>query len=159
MKRSMTLRFGTLILAALVTACAPTVTVENKTTFPVRAIVTMPGGIRQVLSPSPGYSSSAEGSDSTGVYRVTVIPDSEWIEYARLKRKVLNESLANSERLTGPQLLEVVRQLKEVAEAMQRFEQAAGGSASCGGRLTEEVTFGLAEVVHSPDGNLLVICK
>ncbi len=159
MKRSKTLRSGMLILAALLTACAPVVTVENKTTFPVRAIVSMPGGIRQVLSPSPGYSSSAEGTESTGAYRVTVIADSEWIEYARLKRKVLNDALANSDQLSGPQLLEVIRQLKEVAEAMQRFEQAAGGGASCGGRLTEKVSMGLAEVVQTPDGQLVVTCK
>lgn len=140
----------------IVSACAPAVTVENGTSFPVRVIVAWSGG-RSVLSPSPGESSSVEVTQ--GAYRATAIPDAEWIEYARLTRKVLNDQLANADQLTGPQLLDVIRRLKEIALQMQQFENAAGSGASCGGRITEESGAGLVRVSADAGGKLVIACK
>jgi hypothetical protein len=88
-----------------------------------------------------------------------VIPDAEWIEYAKLTRKVLNDQLANADKLTGPQLLDVIHRLKEIAAQMQQFEQAAGSSASCGGRLTEDNSAGLVVVSTTDSGALVISCR
>lgn len=143
------------VVAALIAGCAPMITVQNNASFPVRVIVTN-SGRREVLSPSPGYSSTTEAAE--GAYRVTAIPDAEWIEYAKLTRQVLNEQLANADKLTGPQLLEVIRRLKEIAIQMQQYESAARSSASCGGKITSE-TDGYVEINTAPDGSLTVVCK
>ena len=87
-----------------------------------------------------------------------MIPDAEWIEYAKLTRKVLNDQLANSDNLTGPQLLEVIRRLKGIAQRMQQYEQAAGSAAVCGGRLAEDST-GLVVVSASDTGKLVISCR
>ena len=94
----------------------------------MRAIVASPGG-PEAVAPSPGESSSVEVEE--GTFTVTAIPDSDWIDYARTKRKVLNDMLANSENLTGEQLLAVVAQLKDIALRIKQFQDAAGKSASC----------------------------
>ncbi len=154
MKRITTLVIAFITLAWLA-GCGPTVSVSNKTGFAVRAIV-ISAGARSVLSPSPGESSTAEVQE--GPYKVVVIPDAEWLDYAKLKRKVLNDALANSDSLSGQQLLSVVAQLKDIAAKMQAFEQAAGSGASCGGRVSEDGG-GLAEVSQAADGKLVVVCK
>ena len=147
---------GLVICAALVVGCAPTVSVLNRTGFGVRAIV-VSRGARQVLSPSPGESSTAEVEE--GRFTVTVIPDAEWIEYAKLTRKYLNDQLANSDKLTGPQLLEVIRRLKDVAEKMSQYEATAAKGASCSGAITQEGGSGIAEISVGPNGALVVACK
>jgi hypothetical protein len=149
--------FLTLIISAtLLASCAPFVTVENRTSIPVRVIISG-SGKSNVVSPTPGESSTVEMNE--GTYKATVIPDAEWIEYAKLTRKVLNERLAESDKLTGPQLLDVIRRLKEVATRMQQFEQAAGSSASCGGRLTEDNSAGLVVVSTASNGTLAISCR
>lgn len=148
--------FVSLITAILLASCGPIITVENRTGFPVRVIVSS-GGKREVVSPSPGENSTVDASE--GTFQATVIPDAEWIEYAKLTRQVLNDQLANSDKLTGPQLLDVIRRLKEIAVKMQQYEQAAGGSATCGGRLTEEKSAGLVVVSTSSNGALVISCK
>ena len=145
-----------ILAAALLAGCAPTITVTNQTTFPVRAIGTSKG-TRNVLSPSPGESSIAEVSE--GPYRVTVIPDAEWIEYAKLTRKVLNDQLANADKLTGPQLLDVIARLKDIAQRMAQYEQAAGTSNSCGGNITEENGGALVVISQDAVGALVVSCR
>ncbi len=138
----------------LLAGCAPMITVQNDTSFPVRAIVRS-GKTTDVLSPSPGYSSTAEVTE--GPYRVTVVPDAEWVEYAKTTRAYLNDQLAHADQLTGPQLLEVIRRLKEIATAMQQFEQAGVG-ASCSGKITEEGG-GLVTVTLGANGALVVVCQ
>ena len=145
-----------IVTAILLASCAPYIVVENKTSFPVRVIVSG-GGKSEVVSPTPGESSSVDMNE--GTYKATVIPDAEWIEYAKLTRKVLNDQLANSDKLTGPQLLDVIRRLKEIAVRMQQYEQAAASSASCGGRLTEDNSAGLVVVSTSNSGALVISCK
>ena len=138
-------------------ACSPTVTVRNNTQIPVRAVVRS-GGTVQTVSPSPnGESSLAEVQN--GPYQVTVIPDAAWIEYARGVRAYLNQQIANSDNLTGPQLLEVIRRLKEIAARMQQFEQAAGKEGSCGGTLTDENSSAVATVSVGISGALVITCK
>lgn len=141
-------KFGIMLLIlttiVLLFGCGPTVSVNNTTKFPVRAVVST-GGRSEVLSPSPGESSSADVEE--GVYTVTVIPDQEWIDYAKSVRKYLNDQLANSGKLTGQQLLNVVQRLKDIAQQMAAFSKAASASgASCGGSLSQDKTDGLVEV-------------
>ncbi|HKZ55257.1 MAG TPA: hypothetical protein VJ123_07235 [Anaerolineales bacterium] len=144
-----------LILSGLITGCAPVVTVQNTTRIPVRAFV-WSGGRSEVLSPSPGESSSAEVSE--GPYRVSVVPDQEWIEYAKATRRYLNERLADSDHLTGQQLLDVIRRLKDIAQRIQQFENAAGTGSGCRGKVSSEGG-GLATISTSADGSLVVSCK
>jgi hypothetical protein len=148
---------GLIVAAGLIAGCGPTVTVGNQTGFPVRAIVAS-GGTRVVLSPSPGEHSTADVGE--GPYTVTVIPDAEWIEYAKLTRKVLNDQLANADKLTGPQLLDVIRRLKEIAAKMQAYERAAGSGSRCSGRVGgegKEAAF--VTVSQDAAGRLVVACK
>jgi hypothetical protein len=154
MKRLLLIVIGT-SLAALVAGCAPMVVVENQTAIPVRAIV-VASGQRTVVSPSPGESSWVETSE--GIYRVTVIPDAEWIEYAKLTRKYLNDQLANSDKLSGPQLLDVIRRLKDVAVRMQQFEGAADSTASCSGRISEDKS-AVVMISLAANGKLTVVCR
>ena len=134
--------------------CSPTVTVQNSTRFAVRVVVSS-GGQTEVLSPSPGESSAAEVSE--GPYRVTAIPDAEWITWAQLTRKDLNEQLANSDKLSGPQLLNVIQRLKTIAARMQEYEKAGLG-ASCGGTVTQD-SGGVATVSLGADGKIVASCK
>jgi hypothetical protein len=138
------------------TSCGgPTITVQNNTKFPVRVVVSS-GGKSQSLSPSPGESSSADADE--GPYRAYAVPDADWINYAKDVRKYLNDQLAHSDQLTGPQLLDVVRRLKDIAERMTQYEQAAGSGTGCSGSMTSDHD-GLVEVSTKSNGGLLVICK
>ena len=91
--------------AAGIAGCAPVLTVQNNSSIPVRVVVRGSGN-NQVLSPSPGESSSAE--EGEGAYSAYAIPDAEWIEYARLTRRYLGDQLANADNLTGAQRLKIV---------------------------------------------------
>ncbi len=144
-----------LLLILFVAGCGPAVVVENRTGFPVRAIVSSRGA-REVVSPSPGESSTVEVQ--AGAYTVVVLPDMEWIEYAKLTRKVLNDQLANADKLTGTQLLDVIRRLKDIATRMQQYEAAAGSSSKCTGRVQSEST-GIVTIAVGADGKLFVGCK
>jgi hypothetical protein len=146
---------GCLALAAMADSCAPVITVSNTTSFAVRAVVTS-GGHSQVLSPSPGESSSAEAVE--GPYRVTVIPDQEWLDHANATRKFLNDQLANADNLTGPQLLEVIRRLKEIALKIKQFEDTAGNGKGCGGNITQDGG-GTVTVSTAADGSIIAVCR
>jgi len=148
-----------LCAAILTVGCAPGVVIQNNAPFPVRAILVV-GGQSQVLSSSAGGSSYAEVG--SGSYQATVIPDAEWIEYARGTRQYLNDQLANSEALTGEQLLDVIRRLSDIAVAMDRFERAARssavGAASCSGKVSSESN-GSVTVTASEDGRVFIECR
>lgn len=143
----------------LLAGCAPGIVIQNSTSFPVRAIIRA-GGMSEVFSPSPGESSYAEVRE--GRYTATVIPDAEWIEYARATRQYLNDQLAHSDNLTGSQLLDVIRRLKDIATRMDQFERAAAssavGSASCPGAVSSEAD-GSVVVTTTDDGRILIDCK
>lgn len=141
--------------AIVLVGCGPTVTVRNETTIPIRAILMSNDG-SETFAPTPGESSSAEASE--GPYRVVAVPDADWVEYAKLTRKVLNEQLANSDNLSGPQLLDLVRRLKDVAAKMKQMEGAAGSTGACAGKLTQDSS-ALATVTVAADGRLVVSCK
>lgn len=139
-----------------VTSCGgPTITVENNAKFPVRVVVSS-GGQSQVLSPSPGESSAADASE--GPYRAYAVPDADWISYAKSTRKFLNDQLANSDQLTGPQLLNVVQRLKDIAAQMAQYDKAEGGGTGCSGTVSSEHD-GLVQVSVGADGSLAVACK
>ena len=142
-------------MTALVAGCGPIITVNNITKFPVRVVVSS-GGRSEVVSPSAGESSSVEVVE--GPYRVYVIPDDEWIAYAKATRQYLNDRLANSQSLTGPQLLDVIRRLKEIAARIQQYEQALGTGKGCAGSVTSDGG-GVVQVSTAADGGLVVSCK
>ncbi|RPI25242.1 MAG: hypothetical protein EHM70_20340 [Chloroflexota bacterium] len=146
------------VLALILVGCTPSVSAINQTSFPVRVVI-VSGKLREVLSPSPGESSTAEVGD--GAWTATVIPDAGWIEYAKAKRAYLNELIANSQNMTGQELLDTIQALKEIATQMAAFEEAARGTpgASCSGAITDEVGFGEVVISAAPDGTLLASCK
>ena len=144
-----------MVAAGLLTGCAPAVVVQNNSGFPVRAIVSS-GGRAEVLSPSPGESSVTEVSE--GAYGVYVVPDDEWIEYAKDTRKYLNDRLANPDSLTGEQLLDVIRRLKAVAVRIKQFESAAGTGSGCTGTVTGDGG-GVVEISTAANGALVATCK
>lgn len=144
--------------AALLAGCAPSITVQNNTAFPVRALITA-GGMRQMVFTSPGQASYPEVQ--TGPFTATVIPDSEWLEHARATRAYLNSQLANADSLTGEQLLEVIRRLKDIAARIDQFERAAAGrSASainCTGTVSDEQE-GVVVIKTDAGGQIVLDC-
>ena len=153
MKRNRWLAAG-VVAAVGIAGCAPVLTVQNDSPIPVRVMISASGN-RQVLSPSPGQSSSAEVGE--GAYSAYAIPDAEWIEYARLTRRFLNDQLADADRLTGEQLLEVIRRLKDIATRMQAYEGAAGSTGACNGTVSADEV-GLIRVAVGADGKLQLTC-
>jgi hypothetical protein len=144
------------LLAALALAgCSTGVTINNNAGVNVRVII-VAGEDRQVFSPTPGNSSFAETGE--GSHWATVVADREWIEYATATRRFLNEQLANSDNLSGQQLLTVIRRLKEIAQQMQQFEAAAGSTAQCAGSVSSEKA-GVVAVTLSPVGTLALACN
>jgi hypothetical protein len=146
---------GCLALAAMADSCVSGVTVSNQTSFEVRAVVSS-GKKFSTISPSPGESSFAETGD--GPYRVTVFPTQEWLDHAKATRAFLNEQLANADQLSGPQLLEVVRRLKDIALKIKQFEDAAQNTARCSGKITADGG-GSVTVSTAADGSLKVVCR
>ncbi|MDP9325871.1 MAG: hypothetical protein M3O87_04955 [Candidatus Dormibacteraeota bacterium] len=143
-------------LAAIVLGgCAPVITVTNKTTIPVRVVISHSGG-SETFAPSPGESSS--GDLTEGKYRVVAIPDAAWVDYAKLTRQDLNQQVANSQNLSGQKLLDLVSRLKEIAKRMDEMQRAAGSSAACGGTVTEDRS-AAADISIGPSGQLVVACK
>jgi len=153
MKRMRWLAAG-VVAAVGIAGCAPVLTVQNNSSIPVRVVVRGSGN-NQVLSPSPGESSSAEVGE--GAYSAYAIPDAEWIEYARLTRRYLGDQLANADNLTGAQLMDVIRRLKDIAARMQAYEGAEGSSGACRGTVSAEKD-GLIRVAVGADGKLQLTC-
>jgi hypothetical protein len=143
-----------LLVAMILAGCAPVVTVQNNTKFEVTVFISGPEG-PEVLSPSPGESSSAE--IPLGNYMVTVVPAQQWLDYAKATRQYLNSQLANAQNLTGPQLLVVVQRLKDISARIQQYESTAGKGSYCAGKLTEQ-SDGIVVVTTAADGSLVVSC-
>jgi hypothetical protein len=59
--------------------------------------------------------------------------------------------------LTGPQLLEVIRRLKDIAARMKQYEGAEGSASACNGPLSAEKD-GLVRVAVGSDGKLQLTC-
>lgn len=146
-----------IVAAVLVSGCGPSITVYNRTRFPVHATVTQ-GKSREGVDPSPGESSTVDAD--FGPYRVYAVPDKDWIDYAKLTRKVLNDSLANADKLTGPQLLDVIQRLKDIADRIQQYEGAAGTGSSCAGNVSEKANseYHSVELTVGADGRLAAAC-
>jgi hypothetical protein len=142
------------VAAVALTGCGPVITVVNKTTVPVRVVITSGGG-SETFAPSPGESSFAEASE--GKFTVTAIPDADWINYAKLTRQDLNEQLANSQNLSGPKLLDLVHRLKEIAARMDQMQKAAGTTGGCSGTVTQDSS-PTATVSIGASGQLVVAC-
>jgi hypothetical protein len=146
-----------IVAAVLASGCGPTITVENRTRFPVRAVVSQ-GMNREVVDPSPGESSTVDAD--IGPYRAYAVPDKEWIAYAKLTRKVLNDSLADADKLTGPQLLDVIQRLKDIAGRVQQYEAAAGAGNGCSGNITETGSEAhTVDVNVGANGRLVTTCR
>lgn len=149
---------GTLLvaIAVVVVGCSPSVSIHNGTTFAVRVVITTSVGT-EVLSPSPGESSTADAAE--GTYTVNVLPDADWVAWATATRAYLNDRLANSDSMTGPQLLDVVQRLKDIAAKMKSYADAAAGTgAGCAGSVTSDANGGVT-ITQGADGKLLATCK
>ena len=86
------------------------------------------------------------------------LPAAEWLDDAKTARKLPNDRLADSGNLSGPHLLGVIKQLKDIAARIQQFEKAAGAGASCAISVGSNHD---ASVVVSlgTDGKLVVSCQ
>ena len=145
---------GFLALLAVAAGCGPVVSISNNTTIGVRVVVTA-AGHSDVVSPSPGNGSSVEAEE--GPYHVTVIPDAEWAAHAHATRDFLDQQLAQSDALTGPQLLELIKRLKDTAATLHQYE-TAGLGARCGGTITQDGG-GTVSISAGADGTLVAVCK
>lgn len=150
----MKLLAGVLALLAVAAGCVPAITVSNTTSIGVRVVVSA-AGHSDVVSPSPGNSSTVEGEE--GPYRVTVIPDTEWGDHARATRDFLDKQLANSAELSGAQLLDLVQRLKAIAATLRQYE-TAGLAASCAGTITQDGG-GTVTISTGADGALTASCQ
>jgi len=156
MNRATIRRIVVVFLTAVVLGgCAPTITVHNNTTIPVRVVITHSGG-SETFAPSPGESSN--GDLTEGTYRVVAIPDAAWVDYAKLTRQDLNQQIANSQNLSGQKLLDLVQRLKDIAKRMDEMQRAAGSTGACGGKVKED-SAAAAEISIGPSGQLVVACK
>ncbi len=142
--------------AVLVSGCGPTITINNRTRFPVTATVTS-GERRETHSPSPGESSTMDAE--VGPYFVYAVPEKDWLEYAKLTQKVLNESLADPSRLTGPQINDIIQRLKDIAVRIQQYEGTAGGGRTCRGTISESGAGGTVTIAVGADGRLVARCE
>jgi len=59
--------------------------------------------------------------------------------------------------LTGPQLLEVIRRLKDIAARTKQHEGAEGSASACKGTVSAEEA-GLIRVAVGADGKLQLTC-
>lgn len=142
------------LMGVLLAGCGPSITVENKTSFDIKVLVAN-NGRREVLSPSPGNSSSMDATE--GTYIVTAVRSEEWLNYAKATRQYLNSQLANMDSLSGAQLLEVIQRLKDISRKMAEYENAKSG-AFCSGSVTEERS-AVATVSLGAGGALIAACR
>ena len=147
-------RFGLIFVALSLAACGPSIVVQNNTSFAVRAVVSN-SGHSEVLSPSPGNSSYMAAEE--GPYRASVIPDAEWLAYAKATRQFLNDELAQSDSLSGARLLEVIRRLKDIAAKIQQYESVTNVGSSCSGRISD--ADGAVTILIGSGGALVLSCK
>lgn len=148
-------RLAALAVVSLALAgCGPSITVENRTAFDVKVFVSNVGH-SEVLSPSPGNSSTMDATE--GSYIAAAVRSEEWLNYAKATRQYLNDRLANSDSLTGPQLLDVIQRLKDIAKKMAEYQNVTTG-ASCVGRVTQDAD-GAATISLGAGGALVVTCK
>ena len=111
--------------------CAPLVEIQNNTPFAVRVAVTS-GGSRQVVSPSAGSTSSAEVVP--GPYSVSVVPDAEWMDYARTVRTIIGDYAFSAQNLTPDQVFELAKRLADINSRIDAYEKAGVGGNGCSGR-------------------------
>jgi len=78
--------------------------------------------------------------------------------YTPATRQYLYDQLAHSENLTGPQLLDVIGRLKDIAVRMEQFQRAGASSATCSGAVSTEAD-GSVLVTTTEDGRILIECK
>ena len=157
MKPRTLIRFlaGCLALAAMADSCSPTIDVKNQTAFVVRVIVSN-GGKVQTVAPSPGEGSAVEAQE--GPYSVYVVPDSDWLEYAKLVRKDLNEQLANSSGLSKEKIDQLIARLKDIAAKMKSYE-TAGLGASCSGSISQNAGGSVTVGTTGSDAHIDVACN
>ena len=145
---------GCVALAAMADSCSPTISVKNEAAFTVRVIIRNAGKL-QTVAPSPGESAGAEGQN--GPYFVAVVPDSDWLEYAKLVRKDLNEQLANPSGLSGDKIKQLADRLKSIAAKMKAYE-SAGLGATCNGSITDKGGGVVTVTAAGGDGQIGVEC-
>jgi hypothetical protein len=107
--------------AIVLTACAPVITVYNKTNIDVRVAVFPPGSGMSVVSPSPGESSQVVFSKA-GTFTAVAIASQAWVEWAKERRDTLSRMLADPKYLT-PALIQKVRQeLQQITAKIKQIE-------------------------------------
>jgi hypothetical protein len=77
-------------------------------------------------------------------------------------RSYLNERLANADNLSGPELLDTIQRLKDIAAKMRDYENAAAAAgAACSGMISSEgeTYSGIVDILITAGGSLVATCK
>jgi hypothetical protein len=149
--------FLLLIAAALLAGCGPYVTLENKTDVGIKFITNV-GGEQSATSVFPGETSSATGSDY-GSYSISVIPNEDWLAWARDFTNALSDQLKHGRDLTPEDVQRITRNLATIREQMAQFEKLAkDAGATCSGKTSDEKS-SVVTVTRSDDGKLIVTCS
>jgi hypothetical protein len=107
--------------AIVLTACAPVITVYNKTNIDVRVAVFPPGGGMNVVSPSQGESSQVEFAKA-GTFTAVAIASQAWLDWARERRDTLTRMLADPKYLTPATIQKVREQLQQITAKIKQIE-------------------------------------
>jgi hypothetical protein len=153
----MTRRLGiALVVAALVSGCSPSVSVENTTPFEVRAIVVGEGGTRNVLLVRPGELSV--GDLPEGAYRVAIVPEQVWADTALTARGAIEGAIADPDSV-GPQAIDqILLELDLLGTRADSLGSGTAGGATCEGSVAPD---GMAQVsiFVADDGSVAVSCS
>jgi hypothetical protein len=151
------LLLGVAAIAAVVTACSPSVSVENTTPFEVRAIVVGEGGgSRNVLLVRPGELSI--GDLPEGAYRAAVVPEQVWSDIARSARGALADAMANPDALGSDGLQGVLLELDLLGTRADQLGSGTAGGATCEGSVDADGT-ALVSIFVADDGSVAVSCS
>jgi hypothetical protein len=151
------LRFGSaLLVAALVAACSPSVSVENGTPFEVRAIVVGEGGTRNVLLVRPGELSV--GDLPEGAYRVAIVPEQVWADTALAARSAIEAAAANPDTVGPAEIDGILVELDLLGTRADQLGSGTAGGATCVGSVDADGTAQVSIFV-ADDGTLGVSCS
>ena len=147
---------ATFVVAALVVACSPSVSVDNATPFDVRAIVVGEGGTRNVLLVRPGEVSA--GDIPEGGYRVGVVPEQIWADTAHEARDVIAGAIADPDTV-GPEGIEgILRELDLLRTRADQLGSGTAGGATCEGSVSADGAARVSIMV-ADDGSLAAACS
>ncbi|HKJ28324.1 MAG TPA: hypothetical protein VJ965_11845 [Anaerolineales bacterium] len=142
------------VLALMALSCSE-LTVENKTTNPVRIVVTMPGeSVPETILLSEGDSDFFV-SDYSGTYTVTAVMDESWRDkLTGIRDELTLMLLGQMGQMDQEEISRITRQLGKIESLLDAEMQPV----SCSGSVDDE-TSGYAVIeVHLSGNGLMISC-